>query len=136
MTEQRGATSVPRFLAVFVVVTALAVQANSAAARVPAGEAASKVVVRANFKSYSTATMTVTYSSSKGNYRATWIGIRRYRLRGTINGRRLRGTIRTRQAASRERYLARGSGRLGSRRVRIGGGGPNNLRTTTLVLRW
>ena len=79
--------------------------------------------------------MTVTYGSAKGTYRATWIGIRRYRLQGTINGRRLRGTIRTRQTASRDSYLARGSGRLGARRVRISGRGPNTLRTATLILR-
>jgi hypothetical protein len=116
------------------VAAALAVQAGPAAARVPA-QAASKIVVRAKFKSYSAATMTITYSSAKGTYSATRIGLRRYRLRGTINGRRLRGKIRTRQAASRDRYLASGSGRLGARRVRISGGGPNTLRTATLILR-
>ena len=135
MTVQGRATSVRTFLAPLVVVTALIVPAGPAAARGPAEEAGSKIVVRAEFKSYSAATMTVTYRSAKGTYRARWIGIRRYRLRGTIEGRRLRGTIRTRQAASRDRYVARGSGRLGSRSVQISGGGPNNLRTATLILR-
>lgn len=111
----------------------LAVPAAPVAARVPA-EAAAKIVVRAKFESYSAATMTIIYSSTKGTYSATRIGTRRYRLRGTINGRRLRGRIRTRQAASRDRYVARGTGRLGGRKVRISGGGPNNLRTATLIL--
>jgi hypothetical protein len=97
--------------------------------------AASKIVVRATFKSYSAATMTITYSSARGTYSATRIGARRYRLRGTINGRRLRGRIRTRQARTRDRYIAKGRGRLGGRTVRISGGGPNTLRTATLVLR-
>ena len=97
--------------------------------------AASKIVVRAKFKSYSAGTKTITYSSAKGTYSATLIGTRRYRLHGTINGRHLRGRIRTRQAASGDRYVARGTGRLGGRRVRISGGGPNSLRTATLILR-
>jgi hypothetical protein len=114
---------------------ALAVSTAPAAAHMPAQAAASKIVVRGKFKSYSPETMTITYSSAKGTYSATRIGRRRYRLRGTINGRRLRGMIRTRQAASRHRYVARGRGRLGARRVRISGGGPNDLRTATLILR-
>ena len=94
-----------------------------------------KIVVRAKFKSYAPSTKTITYTSSKGTYSATWIGVRRYRLRGTISGRRLKGTIRTRQRPGGTRYGARGSGQLGARRVTISGGGPNNLRTAKLVLR-
>ena len=94
-----------------------------------------RIVVRATFESYSQKTKTITYSSSKGEYSATWIGVRRYRLRGTITGRRFTGTIRTRQRADGEQYRATGSGRLGGRRVRIGGGGPNNLRSAKLILR-
>jgi len=116
------------------VAAAMAVPAG-AAARVPAQAAASKIVVHATVKGYSKATMTITYGSSKGTYSATRIGTRRYRLRGTINGRRLRGKIRTRQVASGDRYVAKGTGRLGARRVRISGGGPNTLRRATLILR-
>jgi hypothetical protein len=122
-------------LAPLLVAATLAFPVVPAAEGVPSQPAASTIVVRAKFKSYSAATMTITYSSARGTYSATRIGIRRYRLRGTINGRRLRGKIRTRQAASRDRYLARGSGRLGRRKVRITGGGPNTLRTATLILR-
>ena len=98
--------------------------------------AAGKIVVRGTYKRMSTDPLSITYSSAKGSYTATWIGVRRYRLRGTITGRRLTGRIRTRQAADGTRYIARGYGRLGSRRVRITGGGPNSLRTARLVLTW
>jgi hypothetical protein len=125
----------PIRLVPMLVAAALAVSAAPAAGHLSVQAAASKIVVRAKFKSYSAATMTITYSSSKGTYSATLIGTRRYRLRGTINGRQLRGKIRTRQAASGDRYVARGTGRLGGRRVRISGGGPNTLRTATLILR-
>jgi hypothetical protein len=125
----------PIRLVPLLVAAALAVPAAPAAAHMSIQPAASKIVIRAKFKSYSAATMTITYSSPKGTYSATLIGTRRYRLRGTINGRHLRGRIRTRQAASGDRYVARGTGRLGARRVRIGGGGPNTLRTATLILR-
>jgi hypothetical protein len=101
----------------------------------PAG-AAGKIVVRGTFKRLSKDKLTITYSSPKGPYSATWIAVRRYRLRGTITGRRLTGRIRTSQASSGTRYVARGYGRLGSRRVRITGGGPNTLRTATLILTW
>ena len=124
-----------RLITFLVAIAALAVGAGPAAAGAPGEGAVSKIVVRAKFKSFSAATRTITYSSSKGTYSATWIGIRRYRVRGRITCRRLTGTIRTRQAASGDRYLARGSGRLGGRKVRITGGGPNNLRTARLVLR-
>jgi hypothetical protein len=110
--------------------TLMLVGAPEAAAR---PESAWKLVVKAKFKSYSG--KTITYTSRKGTYSATWIGVRHYRLRGTITGRRLTGTIRTRQRASRTHYKATGSGRLGDRKVKIGGGGPNNLRTATLILR-
>ena len=125
----------PIRLVPLLVVVALAVPAAPAAAHMSVQAAASKIVVRAKFKSYSAGTKTITYSSAKGTYSATLIGTRRYRLHGTINGRHLRGRIRTRQAASGDRYVARGSGRLGGRRVRISGGGPNSLRTATLILR-
>ena len=102
----------PIRLVPLLVAAALAVPAAPAAAHMSVQAAASKIVVRAKFKSYSAATMTITYSSPKGTYSATLIGTRRYRLRGTINGRRLRGKIRTRQARSRDRYIAKGRGRL------------------------
>lgn len=99
-----------------------------------AAEAAEwKLVVRGTFKALSG--KTITYTSSKGTYTARWIGVRRYRLKGTITGRRLTGTIRTHQAESGTRYKARGSGKLGARTVKIRGGGSNNLRTSTLILR-
>jgi hypothetical protein len=137
MTGQRSARTVKKAMRLvpLLLAAALAVPAGAAAADMPARTAASKIVVRAKFKGYSPATMTITYTSTKGTYSATRIGIRRYRLRGTINGRRLRGRIRTRQAAGRNRYVARGTGRLGRRKVRISGGGPNTLRTATLILR-
>ena len=58
-----------------------------------------------------------------------------YALFGRINGKRLKGTIRTRQAPSGKRFVARGSGRLGGHRVAIRGGGPNSLKRATLVLK-
>jgi hypothetical protein len=125
----------PRRLVPLVVAAALAVSAAPAGAHMSVQAAASKIVVRAKFKSYAAGTKTITYSSAKGTYSATLIGTRRYRLHGTINGRHLRGRIRTRQAASGDRYVARGTGRLGGRKVRISGGGPNTLRTATLILR-
>lgn len=125
----------PRWLPLLLMPTALIVVAPPAATGEREPSSAQKIVVRASFKEYSPSTKTITYSSPKGEYSATWIGVRRYRLRGTITGRRFRGTIRTRQRADGERYRAKGSGRLGTRRVRIGGGGPNNLRTATLILR-
>lgn len=103
-----------------------------AAFLVPA-TAESKVVVRGKYKSL--AGKTITYTSSKGTFSATWIGAQHYRLRGTITGRKLTGSFRTRQARSGDRFIARGSGRLGGRKVKIRGGGPNSLRTTTLILR-
>lgn len=109
----------------------LLLAAAPAAAAQP--ESAWKLVVKAKFKSLKG--KTITYTSSKGTYSATWIGVRHYRLSGTITGRKLTGTFRTRQRASRTHYKATGSGRLGSRKVKIGGGGPNNLRTATLILR-
>ena len=120
-----------RCLSLLLTTTALMV-----AAAPPAGaESASKIVVRATYESYAPSTKTITYSSSKGTYSATWIGVRHYRLRGTISGQRLTGTIRTRQRPGGTRYRATGSGRLGAREVTIGGGGPNNLRTAKLVLK-
>jgi hypothetical protein len=97
----------------------------------PAGAA---IVVKGRFKAFSQATMTITYTSAKGTYRAKLIGTRHYRIAGRINGKRLRGSFRTRLVKG-GRYAASGSGRLGSRRVRIGGGGPNTLKTSRLVLR-
>ena len=119
--------------------TAVATPATASGVREPpaaAAAAAGEILVRGTFTRLSADKLTVTYSSPKGTYSATWIGIRRYRLRGTITGRRLTGKIRTRQTASGTRYRARGYGRLGARRVRISGGGPNSLRTSTLILRW
>jgi hypothetical protein len=124
----------PRPVPLLLTATACMVAAlPSAAAETRAS--ASEIVVRATFESYSPSTRTITYSSPKGTYSAKWIGVRRYRLSGTITGRRFTGTIRTRQRRSGTHYRAKGTGRLGGRRVTIGGGGPNNLRTARLVLR-
>jgi hypothetical protein len=122
----------PRSVPLLLTSTALLLVAAPSAAAQPASESAWKLVVKAKFKSFSG--KTITYTSRKGTYSATWIGVRHYRLRGTITGRRLTGTIRTRQRANRTHYKAKGSGRLGDRKVTIGGGGPNNLRTATLIL--
>jgi hypothetical protein len=124
-----------RLVPVVVMATAVATPAASAVGE-PAEAAAGEIVVRGTFKRLSADKLTITYSSPKGTYYATWIGIRRYRLSGTITGRRLTGKIRTRQTASGTRYRARGYGRLGARTVRISGGGPNSLRTSTLILSW
>jgi hypothetical protein len=113
---------------------AAATVAASAVGAKPDAVAARKIVVHARFKSLSKSKMTITYTAKNGHYSATWIGVRHYRLHGTINGRRLTGTIRTHQARNHDRYVARGSGKLGSRSVRITGGGPNSLKTATLVL--
>jgi hypothetical protein len=99
-----------------------------------AGHAANKVVVHGKFKSVSKDKRTITYTARNGTYTAKWIGARHYRLRGKINGRRLTGTFRTHQARHGDRYVASGSGRLGGRHVKIRGGGPNSLKTSTLVL--
>lgn len=124
-----------RSLSSLLMTTALMVAATPPPAAEPATASAGSIFVRAKFESYAPSTKTITYTSSKGTYSATWIGVRRYRLRGTISGRRLRGTIRTRPRPGGTRYAARGSGHLGPRRVTISGGGPNNLRTAKLVLR-
>jgi hypothetical protein len=120
----------PRHVRLILMTATLMLATAPAAAAQP--ESAWKLVVKAKFKSLEG--KTITYTSPKGTYSATWIGVKHYRLRGTIDGRKLTGTIRTRQRASRTHYKATGSGRLGNRRVTIGGGGPNNLRTATLIL--
>jgi hypothetical protein len=125
----------PRPVPLLLATTALMVGGTPSVALERGVPAAAKIVVRAKFERYSPSTKTITYSSRKGTYSATWIGVRRYRLSGTITGLELRGTIRTLQRASGTHYRARGSGRLGGRRVTISGGGPNNLRTARLVLR-
>jgi hypothetical protein len=116
------------------VVIAVLVAISSAGAARPATSAAGKIVVHGTFRSLSKDKRTIIYVARNGTYSATWIGTRHYRLKGRINGRRLTGTFRTHQARSRDRYVAKGSGRLGGRRVKISGGGPNNLKTSTLVL--
>jgi len=95
--------------------------------------AEAKIVVHGTFKSMKWPT--ITYTSSHGTYTATWIGMRHYRLAGTIDGKRLKGSFRTKQSATKTRYTARGTGRLGGRKVRITGGGANSLQTSTLILR-
>jgi hypothetical protein len=100
----------------------------------PTHGASSRIVVHGKFKSMSKDTRTITYTARNGSYSATWIGVRHYRLRGKINGRQLTGTIRTRQAQGGQRYTVSGSGKLGRRAVKIGGGGPDTLRTATLIL--
>jgi hypothetical protein len=124
-----------RLLGVVVVaVVCLFTVPSSTVGAPPDAVAARKIVVHATFKSLSKDKRTITYSAKNGTYSATWIGVRHYRLRGKINGRGLTGTIRTHQARSHTRYVARGSGKLGARKVKITGGGPNNLKTATLVL--
>jgi hypothetical protein len=115
-------------------VIALLVAISSAGAATPATTAAGKIVVHGTFRSLSKDKRTITYVARNGTYSATWIGVRHYRVKGTINGRRLTGAFRTHQASGGGRYVAKGSGRLGGRHVRITGGGPNNLKTSTLIL--
>ena len=95
--------------------------------------AAAKVVIRGTLRGVKG--RTATFSSSRGSFTATWIGMRHYRLGGRIDGLRLRGSFRTHQTTRRDSYRASGSGTLGGRSVRISGGGPNNLSRTTLILR-
>lgn len=114
----------------------MAIPATASAAGETATASAGEIVVRGTFIRLSADTLTVTYSSPKGKFSATWIGVRHFRLSGNILGRRLSGKFRTRQASSGTRYRARGLGRLGARRVRIRGGGPNDLSTARLVLSW
>lgn len=116
------------------VVIALLVAIGSARAGTPGTIAAGKVVVHGTFKSLSKDNRTITYVARNGTYSATWIGVRHYRVKGTVNGRRLTGAFRTHQAGSGNRYVAKGSGTLGGRHVKISGGGPNSLKTSTLVL--
>jgi hypothetical protein len=116
-------------------VIALLVAISSAGAATPATTAAGKIVVHGTFRSLSKDKRTITYVARNGTYSATWIGARHYRVKGRINGRRLTGAFRTHQASSGDRYVAKGSGKWGGRRVKITGGGPNNLKTSTLILR-
>src|SRR3954447_7505975 len=97
--------------------------------------ASAKTVVRGEFSSLSRDKLTITYRSSHGRFTARIIGMRHFRLTGRIDGKRLTGTIRTHPARKAGRYSASGSGTLGGRHIRITGGGPNNLRASTLVLR-
>jgi hypothetical protein len=116
------------------VVIALLVAISSAGVATSATTTARKIVVHGTFRSLSKNQRTITYVARNGTYSATWIGVRHYRVKGTINGRRLTGAFRTHQASRGDRYVAKGSGTLGGRRVKIAGGGPNNLKTSTLVL--
>jgi hypothetical protein len=97
--------------------------------------AGAQTVVRGKFASLSRDNLTITYRSSHGRFTAHILGRRRFGLSGKIDGKRLRGTIRTRPARRAGRFSARGSGTLGGRHVRITGGGPTSLRAATLVLR-
>lgn len=124
-----------RALSSLLLLTAVALAAAPPAGAHPQAGAAWKLVVRATYEKYTPSTKTITYTSRKGTYEATWIGVKHYRIRGTISGRKLTGTFRTRQQVGRARYKAVGSGRLGDRAVTIGGGGPNHLRSAKLVLR-
>jgi hypothetical protein len=117
-----------------VVIIALLVAVSSVGAVTPGTSAARKIVVHGTFKSLSKDKRTITYVARNGTFSATWIGVRHYRVKGKINGHRLTGTFRTHQARSGDRYVAQGAGRLGGRRVKITGGGPDTLKTTTLIL--
>ena len=124
----------PRSLPLALVVAgALAVPAPAGA--VTASSSAWKLVVHGRYKAFRKVPPKITYASSHGSFTAAWIGTRHYRLSGRLDGKALSGSFRTRQAAGGKRFTARGSGKLGSRRVRISGSGPNTLKSTTLVLR-
>jgi hypothetical protein len=131
-TRLHGFCVVAMALALATTATATSAASGPAATAPTATSSAAKIVVRAKFKSMKQ--LTITYTSNRGTYSATWIGMRHYRLSGTINGRHLSGTIRTRPSSDGDSYVAKGSGKLGSRSVRIGGGGPNTLKTATLIL--
>ena len=105
----------------------------SATAAGPTATAASKIVLHGRLERIEG--LTAVYFSPRGTYRATWIDVHLYRLTGRIGKRKLHGTFTTRQTSSGKSYTARGTGTLGSRHVRINGSGPNNLRTSRLVLR-
>ncbi|WP_187368728.1 hypothetical protein [Baekduia soli] len=123
-----------RGLAVAVVMAVAAGPAVAiAAGPAPVAQAAAAIVLHGRLQHMRG--LTATYTSSRGTFAATWIGKRHYRLTGRIGGRALSGTFRTRQASGGTRYVASGSGRLGSRPVRISGGGPDDLSRATLILR-
>jgi hypothetical protein len=128
-------TRLPSLVAAVLVTAAAAAPAGAAAALAPARASAKRIVVHGHRIGFDLERKAITYSSSRGRYTATWIGVRHYRLRGTIDGRRLTGKIRTRQTRDGNHYRARGSGKLGGRAVHIGGGGPNDLSKATLILR-
>src|SRR4051794_38946343 len=109
-----------RFRAVALTVAVVAgVAAPSAVVAAPDATAASRIVIRGHLAKFSG--RTATYHSSQGTFSARWLGPRHYRITGRIRGRTLRGTFRTRQNAGHTSYTARGSGRLGARRVEITG---------------
>src|SRR3954468_21856218 len=118
-----------RLLIVPVVLAAGALPA-AAVASAPTATAASGLVINGKLKTFNFPK--ATYTSSRGTYTATFLkrvnGKGHYKLAGTIKGRKLSGSfIATRVKG--DKFTAKGSGKLGSRKVKITGGGPNSLKT-------
>jgi hypothetical protein len=120
-------TSFPRSILVAAAAGLITVGAPVATA------SAGSITVKGKQKSHGA--VWATYTSSKGSFKATAVERHKLKVTGRIQGKKLRGTVRTRQVGG-GKFGAKGSGRLGGRKVRISGGGPNNLKTVRLVLRW
>jgi hypothetical protein len=118
-----------------VVLLAAALPATAVAAG-PTATASSGLVIKGKLKKFNFPK--ATYTSSRGTYTATFLkrvnGHGHYKLSGTIKGRRFTGRFVATRVKG-DRFTAKGTGKLGSKKVRISGGGPNSLKTTTLVLR-
>ena len=127
----RRLTAVPVLAAAF---AAAAIPATALAGG-PTATAASALVINGKLKTLNFPK--ATYTSSRGTYTATWVkrvnGKGHYRLSGTIKGRKLTGSFVATKVKG-DRFTAKGSGKLGSRKVKISGGGPNSLKTNKLIL--
>ena len=111
--------------------------AAAAGALTVAGPAASAFAgsVTVNGKQKDHGAIWATYTSSKGTFKATAVERHKLKVTGRIQGKKFSGTVRTHQSGGGN-FAAKGSGRLGGRKVRITGGGPNSLKRVKLVLRW
>jgi hypothetical protein len=112
----------------------IAITAAVALAAVPASAgAASKIVLHGTLRGVDG--LTAHYVSTHGKYSATWVKRRHYRISGRINGKRLKGSIVTRQNSAGTSYRGHGTGTLGGRTVHISASGPTSLSRSTVVLR-
>ena len=122
-------TSFPRSRSLLVAAVAGAITVAAPVATASAGS------ITIHGKEKQRGTIWISFSSSKGTFKATAVERHKMKLSGRIGGKRLSGTIRTHQTGGGN-FGAKGSGKLGSRKVRISGGGPNSLTKVKLILRW